>query len=140
MSSWNTCCPLYARKINLAPTPVIITCLPNPNETNLVRGGSTDQERMDKPLNSVCSCKREAPPAYATGGKYTDSSFLTMKYVAISAKNVKRTSQQERCCAKPSITSNGITSIDNASNSSANNYTSDNITIAHIGCNICSTL
>ncbi len=133
MSSWKTCCPSYARKFNLSPTPVIIGCRVNSNETNLIRGGLSDQERMNRPLLSDCGCKRDAPNAYATGVSYRDSSFLTMRYAMKAASYYSdRGQQQTQCCVIPSTTPIGV-----SSNSSINNYTSDNMIMAKAGCKIC---
>jgi hypothetical protein len=127
MSSWKVCCPSYARK-TLAP---VTTCRVNPTETNYIRGGSTDQERMDRPLDSACGCKRPAPAAYATGGVYKDSSFLVMKYAAAAAAyKPERGQQQEQCCIKPSTTAVGIAA-------DSKSYTNDTRVMAKVGCNIC---
>jgi hypothetical protein len=69
--------------------------------------------------------------AYATGGRYRDSSFLVMKYAAAAAAyKPERGNQQSQCCIKPSTTAVSVAS-DNKS------YTNDHLVMAKVGCKIC---
>ena len=145
MSSWaNNCCKYtYPKTNNETPPSEILRCRVGPS---LLAGGSTDQERMSSKFQNCSS----VAPAYATGGNYRDSSFLTMKYAmqasrhqSLNAPAVNRPA--DKCCPKtpvigvPNMT-NTLTQYAPSSisfNSSANNYTYDRILSAKIGGAIC---
>jgi hypothetical protein len=153
MSSWNSpCCKyVYPKQNKDTPPSAIIGCRVNPTQTSLLQGGSSDQERMSAEVSAACGCKKySAPaPAYATGGSFRDSSFLTMKYAMQSAKQytpVVEARGQECCPATRTIgtpnANNQLTQYGPESitfNNNANNLTYDRVIAGKVGGIICNS-
>ncbi len=117
MSSWtNQCCKYVYPKANME-TPPQLGCRVNPAETNTIRGGITEQERINKPVDASCGCyKYGAAEVYATGGRFRDSSFLTFTKAAQSAW------QRSRTLPIPG---------------QSQEYSFNNLVMANVGCTVC---
>jgi alpha-tubulin suppressor-like RCC1 family protein len=98
-------------------TPPQLGCRVNPAKTNMIRGGITEQERINKPVDASCGCyKYGAANAYATGGRFRDSSFLTFTKAAQSAW------QRSRTLPTPG---------------QSQEYSFNNLVMANAGCTVC---
>lgn len=99
-------------------TPPQLGCRVNPAETNMIRGGTSEQERINKAVDASCGCYkyREAPSAYATGGRFRDSSFLTFTKAAQNAWQRSRTMPP---------------------GGQSQEYSFNNLVMANAGCTVC---